>query len=110
MGRSTPEYCERCARPVIPLRPSPLWRVASVVALSVFAVLVFASGASGLGIAFVPVVVFCLGTLVLGPLNERASDPKRCPDCDCVIVPRSPAPAPASEVDAIAPARRRKAA
>jgi hypothetical protein len=73
-----------------------------------FAVLVFASGASGLGIAFVPVVVFCLGTLVLGPLNERASDPKRCPDCHCVIVPR--APAPASEVDAIAPARRQRAA
>jgi hypothetical protein len=82
--------------------------VASVVTLGFFALLVFASGASGLGIAFVPVVVFCLGTLVLGPLNERASDPKRCPDCHCVIVPR--VPASASEVDAIAPAHGRKAA
>jgi hypothetical protein len=85
-----------------------LWRVASVVALGLFAVLVFASGASGLGIAFVPVVVFCLGAAVLGPLNERASDPKRCPDCHCVIVHR--APAPASEVGAIAAAHTRRAA
>jgi hypothetical protein len=102
------DYCERCARPVVALRPSPLWRVASVVALGFFAVLVFAAGASGLGIAFVPVVVFCLGTLVLGPLNERASEPRRCPDCRCVIVPRSPAPT--SELEAIAPAPGRKAA
>ena len=102
------DYCERCARPVVPVRPNPLWRVASVAALALFAVLVFAAGASGLGIAFVPVIVFCLGTLVLGPLNERASDPKRCPDCHCVIVPRSSSPA--SELDPIAPAPGRKAA
>jgi hypothetical protein len=108
MRRSIRDYCERCARSVVALRPSPLWRVASVAALGLFAVLVFASGASGLGIAFVPVVVFCLGTLVLGPLNERASEPRRCPDCHCVIVPRSIAPT--SELDAIAPARGRKAA
>jgi hypothetical protein len=61
-----------------------------------------------MGIAFVPVVVFCLGTLVLGPLNERASEPKRCPHCHCVIVRRSLAPA--AELDAIAPAPGRKAA
>jgi hypothetical protein len=108
MQRSTRDYCERCARPVVALRPSPLWRLASVAALGVFAILVFAAGASGLGIAFVPVVVFCLGTLVLGPLNERASEPKRCPDCRCVIVPRSLAPA--AELGAIAPAQGRKAA
>ena len=102
------DYCERCARPVVPVRPNPLWRVASVAALALFAVLVFAAGASGLGIAFVPVIVFCLGTLVLGPLNERASDPKRCPDCHCVIVPRSSSLA--SELDPVAPAPGRKAA
>jgi len=102
------DYCERCARPVVALRPNPLWRVASVAALGVFALLVFAAGASGMGIAFVPVVVFCLGTLVLGPLNERTSDPKRCPDCHCVIVSRSVALEP--HLDAIAPAPGRKAA
>jgi hypothetical protein len=102
------DYCERCARPVVALRPHPLWRVASLVALGFFAILVFASGASGMGIAFVPVVVFCLGTLVLGPLNERASEPRRCPDCHCVIVARSAALEPRQ--DAIAPAQGRKAA
>jgi hypothetical protein len=108
MRRSIGDYCERCARPVVALRPSPLWRVASILALALFAVLVFASGASGLGIAFVPVVVFCLGTLVLGPLNERASEPRRCPDCRCVIVRRSLVPRRA--LDAMEPAPGRKAA
>jgi hypothetical protein len=86
-------HCERCTRPVVAVRPHWGWRVASVAAFAFFVVLSFAVGASGFLLFGAGFVVFALGALVLGPLNERASEPPRCPDCRCVVVPLERAPA-----------------
>jgi hypothetical protein len=102
------DHCERCDRPVTAVRPHPGWRVASVGALAFFVALAFFAGASGLLLFGAGVVVFALGALVIGPLEERASEPPRCPDCRCVIV-RAAAPAPAAR-EAIRPVARPRAA
>jgi hypothetical protein len=75
----------RCARPVIAVRPHWGWRVASPLTLAFFALLSFLGGASGFLIVGSGVVVFAIGALVVGPVNERASEPPRCPDCRCVV-------------------------
>jgi hypothetical protein len=80
-------FCERCQRRVLALRPPWMYRAASVGALLFFLLLTVAAGASGSLLLGGGVIVFILGTLVLGPLNEMASEPPRCPSCHCVVFP-----------------------
>jgi hypothetical protein len=107
MARHARHHCERCARPVVAVRPHWGWRAASIVAVAFFVALSFAAGASGLLLFGAGVVVFALGACVLGPLNERASEPPRCPDCRCVVVPLARLPAARAEIE---PSRRHLAA
>jgi hypothetical protein len=107
MARHARHRCERCARPVVALRPHWGWRAASIVAFVFFVALSFAVGASGFLLFGAGAVVFALGASVLGPLNDRASDPPRCPDCRCVVVPLARADEPRA---AIEPSPRHQAA
>jgi hypothetical protein len=87
MSSEASHFCERCQRRVVALRPPWIYRAASVGTLAFFLVLTVAAGASGSLLLGGGVIVFILGTLVLGPLNEMASEPARCPSCHCVVFP-----------------------
>jgi hypothetical protein len=87
MSSDATHFCERCSRRVLALRAPWFWRVASVAGLFFFLLLTVAAGASGSLLLGGGIVVMILGTLVLGPLNELASEPARCPSCHCVVFP-----------------------
>jgi hypothetical protein len=87
MSGEASHFCERCQRRVVALRPPWAYRAASIGALLFFLILTVAAGASGSLLLGGGVIVFILGTLVLGPLNEMASEPARCPSCHCVVFP-----------------------
>ncbi len=87
MSSEALHFCERCSRRVVALRAPWFWRVASVAALFFFLLLTVAAGASGSLLLGGGIIVMILGTLVLGPLNEMASEPARCPSCHCVVFP-----------------------
>jgi hypothetical protein len=72
--------------------------------MSFYALLTLAVGFGGLLVIGAGVLVFAIAVLVVGPLNDRASEPPRCPVCRSVVVPavsatieRSAATAGASE-------------
>src|SRR5580692_6577967 len=72
-GRET-HFCGGCQRPVVAIRPHWVWSVAVVGAFAFFILLTALVGAGGLLILGGGVVVFVLGTCVIGPL---AGDPRR---------------------------------
>jgi hypothetical protein len=94
---------------VVAVRSHWAWRVASVAALVFYVLLAFAVGVSGFLLFGAGAVVFALGALVIGPLEERASEPPRCPECRYVIVPTS-ASAPRAESPSSPSSPRREAA
>jgi hypothetical protein len=85
MSSEASHFCERCQRRVVAIRPPWIFRAAVVGALLFFLALTVAAGASGSLLLGGGVIVFILGTLCLGPLNEMASEPARCPSCHCVV-------------------------
>lgn len=87
MSSEASHFCERCQRRVVALRPPWIFRAASIGALVFFLGLTVAAGASGSLLLGGGIIVFILGTLVLGPLNEMASEPARCPSCHAVVFP-----------------------
>jgi hypothetical protein len=94
-------YCEACDRLVVAIRPHWGWRIASILSLAFFAFATFTAGFSGSLILGGGVVVFILAALVVGPLNELASAPPKCPVCRRVVVRASRAVA----ADAPAPVK-----
>lgn len=86
--RSLPtHHCERCHRDVVGRRPHRGKVVLACGWFVFFFVLTFAAGFSGTLLLGSGVVVFVLGTLVLGPACDAAFQPPRCPACRCVVMP-----------------------
>jgi hypothetical protein len=86
MATRETHLCGACHCAVAPLRPHWAWSVAVVGAFAFFILLTALIGAGGLLIVGGGVVVFGLGTCVLGPLVAEASRPPVCPTCGRGVV------------------------
>jgi hypothetical protein len=81
MAQRKTHFCAACDSRVVALRPHWSSWVAVAGAYAFFVVLTALVGAGGLLIFGGGVVVFALGSCVLGPLHALAARPPTCPNC-----------------------------
>jgi hypothetical protein len=86
MASRETHFCGACQRRVATIGPHWAWKLAVVAAFVFFTLLTALVGAGGLLILGGGVVVFALGTCVIGPLVAEASRPLLCPTCGREVI------------------------
>lgn len=100
-------YCHSCQKTVLPVRPSPLWKLAVVATAVVLGGMVFGICLLGIGLLICAPLVAVFGVAVIPTVAEGAARLPYCsnPACGKYLTSALPAPAPRTSLRAAAVAR-----
>lgn len=88
-------YCHSCQKTVLPVRPSPLWKLAVVATAVTLGAMVFGICLLGIGLLMCAPIVAVLGVAVIPTVAEGAARLPYCGNPACGKYLTAPMPAPA---------------
>ena len=100
-------YCHSCQKTVLPVRPSPLWKLAVVATTVTLAAMVFGICLLGIGLLICAPLVAVFGVAIIPTVAEGAARLPYCgnPACGKYLTAPIPATAPRTALRAAAALR-----